>query len=191
VADGERPLTLGRGELGEPLVGAADRVEGEDVVEEALPGRPDRLPRLARRQRRSAGAVRREEVGARVDVGNDVPQAGPVDLHRGRVAGEACRASGRIERGGRRARRARGEATEGQAQAERDAPGAAMAGHHARRFRHLVARRVDEDAGRGRGDALVPSASCPLTPWRTASHAASTRSRAVRGSRPRRRAVSL
>ena len=66
MADREGLLALGRRELGEPLVGAADRVEGEVVVEETLPGGPDRLAGLARGERRGAGSgARRGRAGRR------------------------------------------------------------------------------------------------------------------------------
>ena len=101
VGDRERLLAGGRLQLREPLVGAADRVEREDVVKEALPRGPDRLARLARRERRRGRAVPGEEVWTRVDVGDDVAETRPVDLYRGRLAGEAHLAGSWVELGER------------------------------------------------------------------------------------------
>ncbi len=170
VADREGLLALGRRALGEPLVRPADRVEGEDVVEEALPRGPDRLARLSRRKRRSGRAVPAEEVRPRVDVGDDVAEAGPVDLDGGGVAGEPCLAGGRIELGEGWPGGTGGETADGEAQPEG------------------VNERTDHVPD---PDLVVTwRRVAPFPSWRTASHAGSTRSRTVRGSRPRRRAVS-
>jgi hypothetical protein len=139
VADHEGLFARGRGKGVEPLVGAAQRVEGQRVVQEPLPGRPDRLTRLARGDARCPGRVSREEIWPRVDVSHDVAEAGPVDQDRRGVAGEARLASGRIEVGERRCHRTGCEPTEGETEPYGSQPCVAAAGFPGERSRSHVA----------------------------------------------------